>query len=126
MTVTGQTHRSHSSAAVGGATGEAGELLVAVSQSEEKAFERFHEVMAPRVLDVTTRVLRDAAQAEEVVQEVLVEVWRTAARFDSTYGSVASWCSTIAHRRAVERVRTERAVAERLRKVGAASIDTLA
>jgi DNA-directed RNA polymerase specialized sigma24 family protein len=59
--------------------------------------------MAPRVYGLCTRVLRDPAQAGEVAQEVLVEVWRTATRFDERRGSASAWITTIAHRRAVDR-----------------------
>jgi len=58
-------------------------------------------------------VLRDPAQSEEVTQEVLLEVWRSASRFDSARGSAATWVLTIAHRRAIDRVRSETAAAER-------------
>ena len=54
-------------------------------------------------------MLRDPAQSEEIAQEVLLEVWRTASRFDPARGSAAAWALTIAHRRAVDRVRSENA-----------------
>jgi RNA polymerase sigma-70 factor, ECF subfamily len=69
-------------------------------------------------------VLRDPAQTEEMAQEVLVEVWRTAARFDPERGSGISWVLTIAHRRTVDRVRSERASADRLQKVAASTTQT--
>jgi RNA polymerase sigma-70 factor (ECF subfamily) len=69
--------------------------------------------MAGPVYGLIRKVLRNPAQSEEVAQEVLLEVWRTASRFDPARGSAATWVLTIAHRRAIDRVRSETAAAER-------------
>ncbi|MGA5303185.1 sigma-70 family RNA polymerase sigma factor [Nucisporomicrobium flavum] len=103
---------------------DVGDLLRGIARGDEAAFGRLYDLVAPRVFGLIRRVLRDPAQAEEVTQEVLVEVWRTAARFDSARGSATAWVFTIAHRRAVDRVRAEQASADRTLKVGAASVDT--
>ncbi|MCY1143732.1 ECF RNA polymerase sigma factor SigK [Actinoplanes sp. Pm04-4] len=99
-------------------------LLTAAAHGEEAAFGRLYDAVAPRVYGLIRRVLRDDGQAEEVAQEVMVEVWRTAARFDPDRGSAIAWVLTIAHRRAVDRVRSEQATTDRTMRVGAASIDT--
>jgi RNA polymerase sigma-70 factor, ECF subfamily len=100
------------------------ELLRQVARGDEQAFRVLYEQLAPRVYGLAKRVVRDPAQAEEVAQEALVEVWRTAARFDSAKGSATSWVLTITHRRAVDRVRAAQSGADRERRVAAASVET--
>ena len=100
---------------------EIDDLLRAVAGGDDASFARLYDLLAPRVFGLARRVLRDPAQAEEMAQEVLVEVWRTASRFDPERGSGLSWVLVIAHRRTVDRVRSEQASADRVHRVAAAS-----
>ena len=87
-------------------------LLRRSARGDEKAFAEVYDATSRTVFGIVLRVLRDRAQAEEVTQEVYVDAWRQAKRFDSTRGSASSWLNTIAHRKAVDRVRSvERATA---------------
>jgi RNA polymerase sigma-70 factor, ECF subfamily len=88
-------------------------LLTRVARGDQAAFEAVYDAMAGPVYGLINRVVRDPAQSEEVSQEVLLEVWRTAARFDPARGTAATWVMTIAHRRAVDRVRSATAAAAR-------------
>jgi RNA polymerase sigma-70 factor, ECF subfamily len=94
------------------------ELIIGeVARGDHAAFTAVYDRVAPTVFGTVRRVLRDPAQSEEVTQEVLLEVWRTAARFNPAAGSAMAWITTMAHRRAVDRVRSEQKAAERELKV---------
>ena len=88
-------------------------LLAQVGRADRTAFATFYDRAAGPVFGVIRRVLRDRSMAEEVMQEVMIEVWRTAPRFDSSKGSAASWVITMARRRAVDRVRSEQSARRR-------------
>jgi RNA polymerase sigma-70 factor, ECF subfamily len=94
-------------------TSSAEDLLVAAAHGDDPAFELLVRRVRSQVVRVAERVVRDPSIAEEVAQEVLTEVWRKADRFDPTKGSVSAWVSTLARRRAVDRVRSEQASRDR-------------
>ena len=88
-------------------------LLGQAARGDSGAFEAVCRHIAPPVFGMVRSVVRDLSQSEEVAQEVLVEVWQSASRFDRERGSAMAWVMTIAHRRAVDRVRAEHRLAER-------------
>jgi RNA polymerase sigma-70 factor (ECF subfamily) len=106
-----------------GADADVAGLLGQVARGDQLAFEEVYDRMAGPVLGMVRGVLRDLPQSEEVMQEVLLELWRTASRFDASKGSALSWVLTLAHRRAVDRVRSEQKSAERELRAASARID---
>ncbi|WP_286175974.1 ECF RNA polymerase sigma factor SigK [Arthrobacter sp. NEB 688] len=85
------------------------ELLRRSARGDEEAFAALYDATSRRVFGLVLRIVRDHAMSEEVTQEVYLDVWRTSSRFDATKGSALSWLMTIAHRAAVDRVRSSEA-----------------
>ncbi|OII12618.1 ECF RNA polymerase sigma factor SigK [Curtobacterium sp. MCBA15_008] len=94
------------------------DLLSRVATGDQAAFSELYDVLSGRVLGLVTRLLRDRAQSEEVAQEVFLEVWQQATRYDRKRGTAASWILTMAHRRAVDRVRASQSSHDRDTKIG--------
>ncbi|WP_315098674.1 ECF RNA polymerase sigma factor SigK [uncultured Cellulomonas sp.] len=92
-------------------------LLSDVARGDDSAFAALYDALGRGVFGTCLGVLRDPDHAAEVAQEVWVEVWRTAARFDRERGSARTWTLTLAHRRAVDRVRAVQAQRDRDQRV---------
>lgn len=87
--------------------------LLAVATGDEAAFASLYDATARRVYGLVLRVLRSPSQSEEVTQEIYLEVWRHAGKYDPDRGSPLGWLMTLAHRRAVDRVRSSQAATVR-------------
>ncbi|HEY7856929.1 MAG TPA: ECF RNA polymerase sigma factor SigK [Candidatus Nanopelagicales bacterium] len=89
------------------------DVMLRVAKGDEQAFADLYDAVAGLVHGISRRVVRDPAQAEEVTQEVMLEIWRKATRYSPAVGSVQAWVATIAHRRSVDRVRAAQAATDR-------------
>ena len=89
------------------------DLIRLVALGDEAAFEELYDAVAPRVFGLVRKVVRDAAQSQEVTQEVFVDIWAQASRFDADRGKAMSWMLVIAHRKAVDKVRASQASSDR-------------
>lgn len=97
------------------------DLLVRVARQDRSAFELFYEQTSRRVYGLARRVLIDPDLSEDATQEVYLQVWNTAERFNPTLGSPMAWLMTLAHRRAVDKVRSEQSATDREARYGAAT-----
>ena len=100
-----------------------GELLQRITGGDQTAFARLYDMLSPRAFGLILRVLVDRSQSEEVLQEVFLEVWQSASRFAPNRGQGRSWVLTIAHRRAVDRVRSSQASTNRDVRAGLRDLD---
>jgi RNA polymerase sigma-70 factor (ECF subfamily) len=98
-------------------------LLKSTAQSDENAFAELYDSSARYVYGVALRVLRDPGYSEEITQETFLQIWRTAAAYDPSRGSALAWIVTLAHRRAIDRVRSAQSAVDREFRYGSSAHD---
>lgn len=99
----------HSAGAQPDAADACGELLARIQRSDERAFEELYRQHAAILMATILRVVRNRSLAEEVLQEVFVEVWTNCRSFHRDKGSGRAWLTTMCRRRAIDRVRSVQA-----------------
>lgn len=100
-----------------------GELLVRIAGADQAAFAELYDALSARVFALILRVVINRAQSEEVLQEVFLTVWQSASRFAPNKGQGRTWVFTIAHRRAVDRVRASQSSSDRDVAAGLRNLD---
>ncbi|MBV8967128.1 MAG: sigma-70 family RNA polymerase sigma factor [Mycobacteriaceae bacterium] len=103
-----------------------GALLRRVANRDADAFAAFYDHTSARVFGLVARVVRDPGYSEEITQEVYLQVWQKAADFNPAAGSAMAWLLTVAHRRAIDRVRAEQAATQRESRYGSATAERAA
>lgn len=98
-------------------------LLARIAGGDQAAFAEFYQLTSRRVFGMARRVLIDPELSEDTTQEVFLQVWQNAAKFNPEAGSPLSWLMTISHRRAVDKVRSSQSATDREAKYGASSQD---
>ncbi|KAA0017077.1 ECF RNA polymerase sigma factor SigK [Antrihabitans cavernicola] len=100
------------------------DLLQRVAAGDKAAFAELYDATSTRVYGMVIRVLRNPAISEEATQEVYLQIWRSADSFDPQRGSALAWIMTLAHRRAIDRVRSEQSGADREALYGSRNRET--
>jgi RNA polymerase sigma-70 factor, ECF subfamily len=100
-----------------GTTGEATtdwSLLARIGQRDEEALSALYDRYSGLVYSEAKRILRDAGAAEEILQDLFYQVWRTSDRFDPAKGSLAGWLLVAARNRAISKLRRKTGIGEEL------------
>jgi RNA polymerase sigma-70 factor, ECF subfamily len=100
------------------------DLLGQVAEGNQAAFGQLYDQCSARVLGLVRRLLKDSAQSEEVTQEIFLEVWQNAKRYDPAKGSATTWILTMSHRRAVDRIRSSQSTRDRDTRIGLRDMET--
>lgn len=100
-----------------------GALLEQIALGDQAAFAEFYGLTSRRVFGMARRVLIDVELSEDTTQEVFLQVWQNASKFNPEAGSPLAWLMTISHRRAVDKVRSSQSSTDREAKYGASSQD---
>lgn len=95
------------------ASDDLSDLLRRSALGDQAAFAQIYEIAAPRLYGVALCVLRESGHAEEVTQETFMTIWTTSAHYDPARGSAIGWMLTIAHLRAVDRIRCAQSATRR-------------
>lgn len=88
-------------------------LVAGVARGDQRAFSQLYDALSPLAFGVVIQVVGNSSLAEEVLQEVFVEVWNKADNFDSERGHARTWVGRIAHSRAIDKLRAHRASVRR-------------
>lgn len=87
---------------------ELNQLLQQSGRSDQQAFAELYKRTSSKLFGVCLRMLRDRSEAEEVLQETYVTVWRRAASFDASKASAITWLVTLSRNKAIDRLRQRR------------------
>jgi len=81
-------------------------LLARIARGEVQALRALYDEHGARAMAIAMRVLRSEPEAEDVVQETFLEIWRRASQYDNSRGGAIAWVVTIARSRAIDRLRS--------------------
>ncbi len=120
---TGDRAAESASAARAADATELARRLGAIAAGDRDAFAEFYDMTCARVFGLSSRIVRNPALAEEVTQEVYLQVWTSAARdYNPDLASPIGWLLTLTQRRSVDRVRSEQSASDRNHAYGASNL----
>lgn len=83
-------------------------LITAIRSGDQSAMAALYDRFSSIVYAVALRVLQDTGAAEDVLQDIFMQLWRNPGAFDSSRGNMAAWLAVIARHRAIDALRRRR------------------
>jgi RNA polymerase sigma-70 factor, ECF subfamily len=99
------------------------EIIARIYSGDEGAMALLYDLYSHVVYAVAVRVLSDCSAAEDILQDVFVQLWRNPQAFNASRGSLAAWLAVIARNRAIDQLRKKRPAAEAVDTVISANLD---
>jgi len=90
------------------------ELIAGVVKRDRRSFDLFYDRYAQIIFNLCVRILKDEMEAQDVLQEIFLQIWKEAERFDSSRASVKTWLFTIARSRSLDRYRSRKTARSRI------------
>ena len=90
------------------------QLLAAMARGEKAALASLYDQLSGPLYSLAYRMLSDATEAQDLLQDIFLQSWRTAGTYDPSRGSVFSWLATLVRNRAIDRIRMRQRRAELL------------
>ncbi|MEO6699554.1 MAG: sigma-70 family RNA polymerase sigma factor [Paraperlucidibaca sp.] len=90
------------------------QLIAATAEGDRRAFEDLYQATSPKLYALAISVLRNRDHAQEVLQEAYINIWRSAATYNISKGSVQTWLNVIVRHRCIDRIRHAPAPTEEL------------
>jgi RNA polymerase sigma-70 factor, ECF subfamily len=81
------------------------ELLLQIAASNRAAFAEFYDLHSTLMFSIAVKILNDAREAEDVLQETFLQIWEKAAKFDPKLGKASSWAAILIRNKAIDRIR---------------------
>ncbi len=97
---------------------EQADLMLAMARRDKSALSRLYDALSRPLYSLALKVTNDSAEAQDIVQDVFLQLWQKAADYTPARGSVFSWAATLTRNRAIDRIRMRRRRAEIITESG--------
>lgn len=92
-------------------------LMQKIANQDETALAHLYDQYSPLLFGLVLRIVKDRQEAEDLLQDIFLQVWEKAASFDHSRGHLCGWLTTLARNRSIDRVRQKQSTQRRQHKL---------